>query len=363
MLTVDSRGRPQLAVAHLFEMSPMQIDEIIERYTKLDGTLFHHIISSPSCRYEKGFGCGRVPTNIAVMSAKERFKSILTGQCIQGNPKSYFVNKLKGSLTATQIEEIKSVSFALCEHAMVKRHFEARDSMYGICFHHDFLQDRGVRPVVYVNDSAPDEMAQIVFNSPYLVETYGGSYNMQWENEWRIKGELRFEADDIAFLIVPDEDYLTMYEWLSQGNFEECVLFPASVYDDPISYLYMIPKLQHQAWHQIPIDGEMKMKMDFEEFLPATAADRRSMTAQAGAALECLVKAAVHEVYEARYAKRFFRFAHGIKDDTLEKLLATDLNRIVNNSKEPTKSIRDLVISAYSTLFRIQADRITKDWF
>lgn len=366
MLALDKYGRPQLNATHLFGDVPKTYQEVIDRYSGFEGRLFHHIVSSPQCNYEKRFGKGRIPVATAHLSARERFQNILKSRHIIGNPKSFFVNKNKSTLTPAQIDAIKSVSFALASHSEVAKHFQARDSQYGICFHHDFLEDLGARPVVYLNESAEEEIPQLIFNSPHLVEVTAKGYDMRWENEWRIKRELRFSTDDVAFLIVPDSDFESMLEWIEaelqdDGSFlDDYIVLPASVFSDPLDYLYMIPKLRHQAWSQVPLFGEWKV--DFDDFPPPTAADRSSMQRRAADALLCLGKAAVHEVYEDRHVRRFLSFASGITDETLDRLLTGRLEEVTKNGGEPRASVRDLVIAAYTTLFEIQRDRGGLSW-
>src|SRR5690606_42055725 len=66
-------------------------------------------------------------------------------------------------------------------------------------FFHDFLIDRGLKKVIYINDQSPLELRALMFNSPHLIESYGKGYDMRWENEWRIKGSLEFKDNDVAF--------------------------------------------------------------------------------------------------------------------------------------------------------------------
>ncbi|CAG2308299.1 MULTISPECIES: hypothetical protein [Burkholderia] len=367
MLNINPSGQIQMAIGHLRDDVPTNIEEIINRYKSIDGTLFHHIISSPTCRYEKGYGAGRVPPHITQMNAEERFKNILTERCITGNPKSYFVNKHANSLTASQIDDIKSVSFALAPHSKVGDHFAARGSEYGIVFYHDFLEENGLRPVVYLNDHSDEEIGQIVYSSPYLVETYSKKYDMRWENEWRIKGKLKFTPDDVAFLIVPDAAYMAIYEWIERNVQEEdsfgCdyTLIPSSIFSDPLSYIYMAPVLQHQSWHQIRLYGGMLM--DFDDFEPPTKEDRDYMNSDGGELLECLAKASLMEVYEQKYVQRFFKFVGSLDDKTKNTSMFHNIDKMKENAKEPWGSVRDLTILAYERLFEAQKGRITKHWY
>jgi hypothetical protein len=313
MIITGKDGSIGISVDHLLEDVPDKFDDIVERYKSLPVRLFFHVVSSPKCSYERKFGKGRVPELLAKMSARERFLRILTGRMIHGNPKSYFVNKHKECLTASQVEGLKSVSFTLCDFEELPAHFNARGSSYGVCFFHDFLQHAGIRPVVHLPDHELGTQREIVFNSPFLVETYGRAYDMRWENEWRIKKELRFSNEDIAFLIAPDDDYETIANWTFDNGFE-CPVLPASIFYDPLSYLRMLPKLHHESWGQIRLFEDLLL--DFEEFKPYTEDDRRQMTAEVGDILSCIVRVDLLEQYQHRYTQRYLEFVGALNDET-----------------------------------------------
>lgn len=215
MLKINDKGSIELSISHLLEDIPTTFNGMIERYQSLKIKLFHHVVSSPDCRYERKFGRGRVPDSVLGMASSDRMKEILRRQEIVGNPKGYFVNKHRGTLTASQLDEIKSVSFTLCDSDDLPKHFQARGSEYGICFFHDFLETSGIRPVTYLNDQKTMlHKRQMVFNAPYLLEMQSPRYDMRWENEWRIKSRLSFTAADVAFLIIPDNAYDSFVNWL-----------------------------------------------------------------------------------------------------------------------------------------------------
>ena len=201
MITVDSYNL-YYNTQHLLSPKPQSYEEIIKRLIPLECKLFYNIISSPSCRYEKRFAENRISNHFKNMDAESRFKNIFKEKKIYANPKGFFVNKLV-SVQPKDCNEIKSVRFTLCDYKDLPKHFDARDSEYGICFFHDFLQNRGLRPVEYLNEIDIEKSKKLVFNSPHLLEVCSESYNMKWENEWRIGNDLDFTEDDIAFVIVP----------------------------------------------------------------------------------------------------------------------------------------------------------------
>ena len=360
MLTINDKGSIDLSISHLLEEVPITFKKMIERYQSLKITLFHHVVSSPDCRYERKFGQGRVPDSVLGMAAADRMKEILRRQEIVGNPKGYFVNKHHGSLTASQLDEIKSVSFTLCDSDEVPKHFRARGSEYGICFFHDFLEASGIRPVIYLNDQKSMlQKRQLVFNAPYLLEMQSRGYDMRWENEWRIKRRLSFTTDDVAFLIVPDKAYDSFVNWLEYKDMDYLVM-PASVFTDPLDYLRLLPKMQHLAWGQIRIfDGIL---LDFDEFEPYTASDRKQLQAKAGVELACLVKTEIQQIYEEHFVKRHQAFVKQLKNSTKLTALMSQFTDVDKNANDPWHSSVDLAKAAYEELFRIQGDRITKNW-
>lgn len=360
MLVID-QGRPQLDIRNLLQKPPDNISEIISRYYNADATLFHHIVSSPDCRYEKKFGSGRIPTSTATMNSRDRFKNIIISQNIIGNPKGFFVNKSNPKISASHLSDIKSVSFAFSKYENVKQHFSARGSRYGIVFHHNFLEKKGIRPVVYLNDNSEDELKRVLFTSPHLLEVVNNTYDMRWENEWRIKNELKFERDDVAFLIVPDEDFVDICQWIDENTkssniFDEYLIIPASLFDDPICYLSMLQHLQHESWSKIPISEQYSVYLD--EFLDCTLRERAALESAVGQELNCLSRAVLNQLYEAKYVESFLKFANDIQIKSIESIMGVDLNMISRNYSEPSNCVRDLIIIIYRELFEIQKHRI-----
>ena len=360
MLRITPNGSIQVEIRHLLDDVPTTWEGIIERYSKLNITLFHHLVSSPECRYEKLNGKGRVPDSVLAMKPKQRLKAILKAGEIQGNPKGYFVNKHQESLTASQLDEIKSVSFTLCEMSNVEKHFEARKSEYGICFFHDFLESAGIRPVVYLNGQDDDQRSQLIFNAPHLVEAFAPKYDMRWEKEWRIKGRLAFKPDDVAFLIIPDIAYKSFMGWLSAEELDDYVVMPASVFNSHLDYLRILPILGHSSWGQIRIfDG---LLLDFEEFVEYTDDDRGKLLDATSEYLPFIAMADIQDLYEHRYVSRYLKFLGQLNGKSRS---SADLQRMANvekNEREPWRSSAHLVKAAYGELFKIQQDRITKNW-
>lgn len=361
MLIID-HGYPQLDVHSLLQPPPADFDGIIARYKDFDATLFYHFVSSPDCRYEKNYGVGRIPAGTAAMGSKDRFKNILKSQKIIGNPKGFFVNKSSPTTTPSELDDIKSVSFALAKHEKVKQHFEARGSRYAIVFNHEFLEKNGIRPVVYLNDNSADELKRILFAAPHLLEVANHKYDMRWENEWRIRKQLSFQNEDVAFLIVPDEDYQEMYEWMSNalnqpnGYVDDYLMMPASLFDDPIAYLGMVTHLQHEYWSKVSICESYSFNLD--EFLDCTESEREVLIADVGVELNCMAKAVVQQLYEYKYVERFLKFSKDVRIKSIEDILKVNLRTIAANCNQPTECVRDLLICLFRKLFDVQKTRL-----
>lgn len=362
MLTINQNGRMEMNIDHLLQATPKTLEDAVRRYSGLKLNLFYHVVSSPQCRYERRFGEGRVPASILGMDARKRFKSILKAGALHGNPKGYFVNKHKDALTASQIDAIKSVSFCLCQREEMLRHFEARSSEFAICFFHDFLEAAGVQPVAYLNSRDEREQQRLIFSAPHLAETFSPKYDMRWENEWRVKGKLEFGPEDVAFLIVPDDEYKTILDWLhsDDGELSDYTLLPSSIFCDPLKYLEMVPSLDHSSWSQIRLyDG---LLMDFEGFQPLTKSDKTAMRESAEPYLSCMAEAELHDLYEHRFTSRFFEFVGALDDDVKKTSLFAKHKLMKRNSDDHWFSGNDFVRAAYEKWFEIQHDRITAKW-
>ncbi|TGG89398.1 hypothetical protein E4656_19990 [Natronospirillum operosum] len=355
MLTIRD-GQIVFAEAHLLEPAITDFEGIEARYRNLEISIPLHIVSDPTCRYEAGYGRGRISDEFSRLGAKERLLSILERKTLIGNPKGYYVNKNRPGVTPLENDQIKSVSFAYCGMSEVARHFDARASKYGIVFFHDFLNNRGLRKVRYINEQDDEATRSVIFNSPHLLESYGPKYDMRWENEWRIQGQLTFSPEDVAFIVVPDEDYDEFIGSLVQDRVGEFWPLPASVFDDPIKFLWMAHRLEHHAWWQIEILGGLLV--DFDMFPEPNAEEIEQINENCGFWLECLSKAEIQEFYEQRYVSRFLAFSDAVDSRSLPPTLRGQLESVRRNAGEPSQTHRDLMIACYGELFHIQRDRI-----
>ncbi len=348
-----------MTVSHLIEKEMETFDEIIKRYDNLDIILFYHIVSSPNCRYEKYCGDGRIPDEIRNSTEKERFINIISNKIIYGNPKGYFVNKQKFDLTPSQIDAIKSVSFTLCNIDRLNDHFEARSSEFGICFYHVFLEKKGLAKVTYIINKNEGELDRFIVYSPHLLEVHSRSYDMRWENEWRIFNKLEFQYDDIAFIIVPDCYCDEISIWLEKNLDYIIPIIPSSAYNDSIELLLKIPKLRNWWQFKYYLEGGMKICLGWDQFPELNESDRKALQGEMGHVLKNIPKSEIQGCYEERYTRRFLKFIGQLKQDPL----FDRLKKVEINAKETFYANVDLVRECYKALHDIQADRIYKDEF
>jgi hypothetical protein len=352
MITVNN-GRVSFVEKHLFDQKIETFEGIIDRYKNYKIELFLHVVSDPSCRYEKGPGSARIFRDIAELSAKERFLSLLRNRRLNANPKGFYANKLKGG--ENHPLEIKSVSFAHCKQEEVGLHFKARNSEYGLVFYHDFLQSLGMIPVRYVNEEDEDSIRRLVFNEPFALEAYGKSYDMRWENEWRINNDVSFDSSDLAFVVVPDSEYGEFVSLTVEEGLEYLVL-PSSVFTDPLRFFLMAHGMDHHSWNQIRIFGDWKV--DFDMFPDFTKDETDRFLEKCGLYIECLAKAEIQNVYEHRYISRFMNFASRLDPGFLKKTSFKELALVHANAGEPYQTHRDLMMQCYTERFEVQSARI-----
>jgi len=155
-----------------------------------------------------------------------------------------------------------------------------RRGRFGIAFHRDLIIKAGGQRVWYLNYGTPawdaflhevnrlhaiDDPSRFKELSPYIDMVRPQSYEFDWEREWRVLGGLRFEWEDIAYVIVPGDNLLTFetkpeignsfynahdmgYEWTGgiltelDDAMEELVSLFHHAFSSPESHLYYDPE-------------------------------------------------------------------------------------------------------------------------
>ncbi len=339
---------------HLNSPKPTTYSHVIERLESLECKLFYNIISSPDCRYEKKFSKDRIKDHYKNLDAESRFKNIFDEKVLYANPKSYFVNKLK--ILPKNCNEIKSVSFSLSDYLDVPKHFKARGSEFGICFLHDFLQNNGLRPVEYLNGSDDIKIKKLVLNSPHLIEVYNNSYDMRWENEWRINKDLNFDQQDIAFVIVPSDRLEYFIEWFSENkDFDNIKVLSSNLFKSYVDFLIQYPQQSDNNWGQVEAFGSNDsrgLKLSPENFNDLSLSQKLQFQYENLSELKCLAKNALLDAYEAVYISRYLKFRSFIIDVESPSSLFTEYENILDNKDEPEDANRDLIKSLFGELFK-----------
>ena len=119
----------------------------------------------------------------------------------------------------------------------LKRLADKRGS-YGIVFRKEFIVARDGGPILYAYQDTPHAMAMraliddavgkpddpIWRVAPFVDQPgqYGSSsYFFEWEREWRHPGNLQFNEDDPAFLIIPDDLHEAALDFFDNAEREQ----------------------------------------------------------------------------------------------------------------------------------------------
>lgn len=340
---------------HLLSSKPKTYEEVIIRVDPIECRLFYNIISSPNCRYERYFSEGRIKDHFKNLDAESRFKNIFTEKVIYANPKSFFVNKL--NIPPKDCNEIKSVSFTFSDYKVLPKHFEVRGSDFGICFFHDFLQNKGLRPVEYLNENDNEKIKKLVFNSPHLIEVYSNSYDMRWENEWRLNTDLNFTQEDIAFVIVPQDRHKHFVDWfMDNEDFQDIRILTSNLYKSYVDYLIYYPQQTDNNWNQIEIFRNQYgkgFKVSPESFNNLSVKAKSDFMTANTKELNCFVKNTILLNYEFGYTHRFVNFRNKIANLNNLGHLFQDYPNIESNLEEPIDAQRDLIISLFESLYQL----------
>ena len=147
---------------------------------------------------------------------EEHLRAILSDGFIR--PSGPFGN---GKNIAELTESHRSACFSEIPLDHLRRLYD-RHGRWGIGFPRKFVDGRGGARVWYLEKGTVVEQAVFDLHRQLLIgqnfdhhfwsltpfidvmsDTY--SYRFDWEREWRVPQGLRFELDDVAFLLVPDE--------------------------------------------------------------------------------------------------------------------------------------------------------------
>lgn len=102
--------------------------------------------------------------------------------------------------------------------------FGERGRRYGVVFKREFILARGGQRVWYLNHGSPaweafahelnrlraiNESLRFFELTPFIDMWKEETYAFDWEREWRVVGDLRFEWEDVEYLVTPEQRLLT----------------------------------------------------------------------------------------------------------------------------------------------------------
>lgn len=133
------------------------------------------------------------------------------------------------ALRVTEVAESQRVvCFSEVPIGFLERISARRNSQYGIGFTKRFLLDRGGAPLWYLEHGTAQQQAFLrmieearkrgpeaedpVWSLTPFVDFPSGpsspyKYDFRWEREWRVAADVGFEVDDVAFLLIPEENH------------------------------------------------------------------------------------------------------------------------------------------------------------
>lgn len=123
---------------------------------------------------------------------------------------------------AVDPESQQAVCFSEIPLHLLGRLVQRRKTKLGIGFSKEFAVTKGAQPIWYVPNESRTHDAIIelmhrgasdagdpIWRLTPFIDLPGshktGSYEFQWEREWRVVGRLSFEPEEVAFLFIPED--------------------------------------------------------------------------------------------------------------------------------------------------------------
>ena len=158
------------------------------------------------------------------------------------------LNSIMGILSSGVIRAVSAFGYqrdwhsanASCFSEIPPKHLKKlvdRRSIHGIAFKKEFMIKSGAQRVWYIdkdtdleqqiinlsierNDGVSESLKSI-FPFIDIVGFHGSSrYEFSWEREWRILGDLFFQPEDVAFLIIPKSHHESAKEFFYDARVE-----------------------------------------------------------------------------------------------------------------------------------------------
>jgi len=159
-------------------------------------------------------------------SAYDNMMSILWNRILQAGPFG-LARRL-----APDPDSQASVCFSEVPLHLVQRIAQERGN-HGIGFTKQFMIERGGNPIWYVERGSTlhDAIRAMTRETPTtlkpandriwqitpFIDVRGVNYQFEWEREWRHRGHLNFEVEDVAFLFIPEELHEAAREFFEEA--------------------------------------------------------------------------------------------------------------------------------------------------
>jgi len=138
-------------------------------------------------------------------------------------------------------------------------------SDYGFVFSRDFLVWKGAQPAIYVNSYGDNSELREAADSVYAIAKEKGfssalsrlvphlnamnqGYDFAWEREWRIAGNLKFELEDIACVILPEQGERKLKAKFLKGGIP--VISPGWTGERIVAEFSKQARRAHRAWKE-----------------------------------------------------------------------------------------------------------------
>ena len=140
-----------------------------------------------------------------------------------------------GKDNAPKETEQRAVCFSEIPPGQWDRLINRRGTKYGLAFTKEYIVSRGGGPIWYARQGTPpwktlqdmmmkssgDPSAPIWSLTPFIDApgSYDRSnYEFDWEREWRHVGSLSFSTEDVAFLLIPEEQHNAAFEFFKDAE-------------------------------------------------------------------------------------------------------------------------------------------------
>lgn len=136
---------------------------------------------------------------------------------------------------APDIDTQRAVCFSEVPLHLIERIARER-GQHGIGFTKQFILNKGGGPIWYVerggvSHNAVRTLIRIARDQPKpaknpiwaltpFMDSHGGTYQYEWEREWRHPGSLNFSEKDVSFLIIPEELHESAREFFEEALME-----------------------------------------------------------------------------------------------------------------------------------------------